>query len=224
MQITPIVDNWSARSRINVESTLYFDGIKHKVDLGRSYNETFTNQASWSLSFFSTKASYPNTIIGNDDYDNAGFFIQELTDTQRRYFFRGSSFNNTVDVETYVNHESFFHNCVVYDHDNTTLSIFSNSREIHIDSGITLADIQNTTWNLEIGNWTGETNWPGATDPTWFYNGNLAHVAFFNSALTAGDVRHIFENGGNINNKNHANCVGYWPLTHRNGYRKKVKY
>ena len=214
MQITPIVDNWSARSRINVETTLYFDGIKHEVDLGRSYNETFTNQASWSLSFFSTKSG-TGIVMGNQNPTGAGFFIREVSGGNRRYFFGGPTISNIdLTLSIFSNVDDFIHQTISFNHSTSELTIYLNSKEIYQDI-VTMPDLQATDLNVFFG------------DVPWGFlkwNGNLAHVAFFNSALTAGDVRHIFENGGNINRQNHSNCVGYWPLTHRYGYRKKVKY
>ena len=194
------------------EYSLDFDGTNDKIDAGDI--TTFDGLSDMSIStWVKVEGSGTEVIISKGGYNTDGasfqlrysggrisFSVERDSDESDGEGYFGYSNSNSSDVDN-----KWCHIAVSYSNTNDTFAIYVNgsSKTITATSG-TFIDIPNSSSSFIIGG-----------DASNAFEGKISNVAIYNLALTASQVKSIYNDREPYNHKEgsfSSNLIGWWRM------------
>ena len=181
-----------------------FDGNGY-IDSGSVGN--FTSSFTASCWINNWPSSGQEAVLGNTNGQNRGWILLAPHATNsnafKAYINTTAGWYSSENLNGFSDNTKWVNLVVVYDSINNTLMLYSNTSE-----GVTATQPTGTLKTgadpLRIASEAGNNN----------FNGNISNVAIWNTALTASEVREIYNEGlpSNLHNFSGAAPVAWWKL------------
>ena len=195
------------------EYSLAFDGIDGYVDCGNDSSLTvgtsdFTACAWVKLSSKGGSSHHDVIAKGDTLSDGNGWGVNFNENSNRIYLDIGNDSNNRENVTSGTNvweYGKWYYVAVSRVNSTDTMNIYLDGLLIATQSSRTNDDIADSSSNFRIGN----------SDDERFANGNVSDVAYYNTALTASQVKTIYNGREPYNHKEgvaSSNLVGWWRM------------
>ena len=180
------------------EFSLAFDGTNDYVDLGATFNHNAHSISTWIKVTADTTSKF---IFDARDGDNDGILLNINTLEKISYQ------NDTVDVlyETALTEGVWYH--IVATNDGTTSRIYLNGVGVGNTADTSGVTISTTT--------TGRIGARSHSSPESYFSGNISELAFYTSALSASQVKTLYNGREPYNHKEgiaSGNLKAWWRM------------